>query len=72
MNRFDRKPLTPGEAIVEYLDGDLRIVVPGRFVLCAVSGVQIPLDDLRYWSVARQEAYATRDDVLKSMNAINS
>ncbi|MDQ2893859.1 MAG: DUF2093 domain-containing protein, partial [Pseudomonadota bacterium] len=28
-------------------------------VLCATSGVRIPLDILRYWSVARQEPYAT-------------
>ena len=31
---------------------------PGSFVLCAVTGARIPLDELRYWSVARQEAYA--------------
>jgi len=30
----------------------------GDHVLCAVSGVAIPLDQLRYWSVERQEAYA--------------
>jgi len=27
-------------------------------VLCAVTGAQIPLHELRYWSVERQEAYA--------------
>jgi hypothetical protein len=27
-------------------------------VRCAVTGKAIPLDELRYWSVARQEAYA--------------
>jgi hypothetical protein len=31
----------------------------GSFVLCAVTGVQIPLEALRYWSVDLQEAYAT-------------
>jgi hypothetical protein len=29
----------------------------GDHVRCAVTGVRIPLDMLRYWSVARQEAY---------------
>jgi hypothetical protein len=30
----------------------------GDHVLCAITGKRIALDDLRYWSVARQEAYA--------------
>ena len=36
-----------------------RVLSPGDHVLCAVSGVPIGLDELRYWSVARQEPYAT-------------
>ena len=36
-----------------------RVLVPGDHVLCAVTGEAIPLDRLRYWSVARQEAYAS-------------
>jgi hypothetical protein len=30
----------------------------GSFVICAVTGVRIALEDLKYWSVDRQEAYA--------------
>jgi hypothetical protein len=48
-----------GEAVVEYGDGTMRIVKPGTFVRCAVTGEPILLDALRYWSVERQEAYAT-------------
>ncbi|ADM10164.1 hypothetical protein PB2503_10564 [Parvularcula bermudensis HTCC2503] len=48
---------TSGAARLKFLDGDFEIVVPGAFVLCAVTQKQIPLDDLRYWSVDRQEAY---------------
>ncbi|MFF2320676.1 DUF2093 domain-containing protein [Agrobacterium sp. NPDC058088] len=44
-------------AVIEYLDGDFRIVQTGSHVICAVTGKTIPLDELRYWSVARQEAY---------------
>jgi hypothetical protein len=40
---------------------NFRMIAPGDHVLCAVSGQAIPLDDLRYWSVERQEAYATAD-----------
>ena len=59
MNRIERRPTAATEARVEYLDGEFRIVQPGTFVLCAATGVPIPLEDLRYWNVARQEAYAS-------------
>jgi hypothetical protein len=59
MNRIERRPSEASEAKVEYLDGDFRIVRPGGFVRCAVTGHPIPLDELRYWSVDRQEAYAS-------------
>jgi len=59
MNKMDRRPSDAGEAKVEFLDGDIRIVRPGAFVRCAVTGQPIPLEELRYWSVDRQEAYAT-------------
>ena len=48
-----------GLAEVEYLDGEYRVVRPGSFVYCAVTGEPIPLESLRYWSVDLQEAYAT-------------
>jgi hypothetical protein len=45
-------------ARVQYLDGTFRLLGDGDHFLCAVTGKRIPLDELRYWSVARQEAYA--------------
>ena len=59
MNRFEKEPLIPGLAKVAYGDGEFRILTPGAFVLCAVTGASIPLEELRYWNVARQEAYAS-------------
>ncbi len=59
MNRFERRPIDAGEAKIEFLDGDFRIVRPGAYVRCAVTGQAIPIDELRYWSVDRQEAYAS-------------
>jgi hypothetical protein len=53
-----------GEAEVKYLDGDFRVVRPGTFVRCAVTGEPIPLEELRYWNVDLQEAYATPEAVL--------
>ena len=58
LNRTDRPNPMPGEAEVKYLDGDFRVVRPGAFVRCAVTGVAIPLEELRYWSVDLQEAHS--------------
>ncbi|MBB3859916.1 hypothetical protein GGQ88_001177 [Novosphingobium hassiacum] len=46
-------------ARLQYLPGGFRQLSAGDHVLCAVTGQQIPLDALRYWSAPRQEAYAT-------------
>jgi hypothetical protein len=54
------------EAKIRYLDADFQILSPGSYVTCAISGKQIPLDELRYWSVARQEPYA---DAVSSFEA---
>ncbi len=59
MNRFERPPSTPGLAQVDYLDGDFRVIRPGAFVRCAVTGEPIPLEELRYWDVTLQEAYSS-------------
>jgi hypothetical protein len=61
MNRME----SAGEAKIRYLDGDFEILKPGAYVRCAVTGEAIPLDMLRYWSVARQEPYATAAVSLK-------
>ncbi|MEO5809050.1 MAG: DUF2093 domain-containing protein [Sphingomicrobium sp.] len=46
------------EARIHYLHGTFRLLADGDHVRCAVTGARIALDELRYWSVARQEAYA--------------
>lgn len=48
-------------ARLHYLPGSFRQLSAGDHVLCAVSGVAIPLDALRYWSADLQEAYATAE-----------
>ena len=40
---------------------NFRMLSPGDHVVCAMSGQAIPLETLRYWSVARQEPYASAD-----------
>ena len=65
LNRFDPYPSSNGEAEVRYLDGDFRVIRPGGYVRCAVTGVPIPLEELKYWSVEAQEAYASPEIVLQ-------
>jgi hypothetical protein len=64
MNKIERNFSADGKAELEYLDGDYRIVKAGGFVFCAVTGKPIALDELRYWSVDLQEAYASPDIAL--------
>ncbi len=52
-------PRGGGEAKLKYLSGSFDIIVPGSYVICAVSGEQISLADLRYWDWEVQEAYAS-------------
>ena len=65
LNRFSGPAQMPGEAEVKYLDGDFRVVRPGAFVRCAVTGTPIPLEELKYWSVDLQEAYLSPEVVLQ-------
>ena len=65
LNRSDRPSPMAGEAEVKYLDGDFRVVRPGAFVRCAVTGLPIPLEELKYWSVDLQEAYVNLEAVLQ-------
>jgi len=60
MNIFD-KSFSPSEAQVRYLDADYVVLRPGSFVRCAISGAAIPLDELTYWNVDRQEAYVNAE-----------
>ncbi len=55
-----------GEAVVRYSGGDFTVIQPGAYVSCAISGKRIRMEDLRYWSVERQEAYAGPDFALQA------
>ena len=42
-----------------FMPNGFRQMSAGDHVLCALSGAPIALEDLRYWSASRQEAYAS-------------
>ncbi len=53
-------------ARLHYLPGTFRVLSHGDHVTCAVTGQPIPLAELKYWSVARQEAYADAEASLQA------
>ena len=54
------------EAKIRYLESDFQVVAPGTHVVCAITGQSIPLDELKYWSFDRQEAYVDANASLKA------
>jgi hypothetical protein len=54
------------QARLHYLPGTFRVLSPGDHVTCAVTGQRIALEELRYWSVERQEAYASAEASLEA------
>ncbi len=53
-------------ARLHYLAGTFRLLSDGDHVVCAVTGVRIPLHELKYWSVERQEAYVDAEASLEA------
>jgi hypothetical protein len=53
-------------ARLHYLPGTFRVLSNGDHVICAVTGTAIPLHELKYWSVERQEAYVDADASLQA------
>lgn len=53
-------------ARLHYLPGTFRVLSHGDHVTCAVTHRPIPLAELKYWSVERQEAYASAEASLQA------
>lgn len=48
-------------AKLHFMANNFRMLSGGDHVLCAVTGNKIMLEDLRYWSVAKQEPYESAE-----------
>ena len=44
-------------AKIKYLPNNCKIIEQGDYVICAVSGKKIRLENLNYWNVDLQEPY---------------
>ncbi|MEZ5850220.1 MAG: DUF2093 domain-containing protein [Hyphomicrobiaceae bacterium] len=69
MNKIERFLGLKSQARVKYLSGEYQVLSAGDYVLCAVTGKQIPLADLKYWNVEHQEAYVTAEASLQAYRA---
>ena len=49
--------MTKKLAKIKYLPNNFQIIEAGDYVICAVSGKQIKIENLNYWNVDKQEAY---------------
>ena len=49
--------MTKKLAKIKYLPNNFEIIDPGDYVVCAVSGKKIDLENLTYWNVELQEPY---------------
>ena len=44
-------------AKLKFLPNNFQIIEDGDHVVCAISKKKIPLENLNYWNVEKQEAY---------------
>tara|TARA_B100001063_G_C16394819_1_gene371929 strand:+ start:24 stop:224 length:201 start_codon:yes stop_codon:yes gene_type:complete len=59
------------KAKLNYKNNSFDIVEEGDFVVCAVSGKEIPLNQLHYWNVELQEAYYSPIEANKRFKNLN-
>ena len=60
------------KAKLNYKHNSFDIIEEGNFVLCAVSGKEIPVDQLTYWNVELQEAYYSPTEVNERYKSLNN
>ena len=58
------------KAKLNYKQNYFEIVETGEYVLCAITGKKIKLQDLTYWNVELQEAYFSPVEANQSFKRI--
>ena len=58
-------------AKITYLPNNFQIIESGDYVICAVSGKEIKLENLNYWNVDLQEAYYSYVEAFKKKEELN-
>ena len=58
------------KAKLNYKHNSFDIIEDGTFVICAISGKEIKLENLNYWNVELQEAYFSPLEVNESLKKL--
>jgi len=59
------------KAKLKFKPNNFEIIDHGNYVICAVSGKEIPLNQLTYWNVELQEAYFSPKEAQKRYEELN-
>ncbi|MBD1162341.1 DUF2093 domain-containing protein [Pelagibacterales bacterium SAG-MED12] len=57
-------------AKIKYLPNNFKIIEQGDYVICAVSGKKISLENLNYWNVDLQEPYYSYVEASKKKGGV--
>jgi hypothetical protein len=59
------------KAKLKFNPSNFEIVENGDYVVCAVSGKEIPINQLMYWNVEHQEAYYSPKEAQQRYEELN-
>ena len=59
------------KAKLKFYPNNFEIIEEGDYVVCAVSGKNIPLNQLVYWNVELQEAYFSPKEAQQRYEELN-
>ncbi len=62
--------MTKKLAKIKYLANNYQIIEPGDYVICAVSGKKIKIENLNYWNTELQEPYFSYKEAFKKKESI--
>ena len=63
--------MTKKLAKIKYLPNNFQIIESGDYVVCAISGKKISLENLTYWNVELQEPYFSYEEAHIKQESLN-
>ena len=63
--------MTKKLAKLKYLPSNFQIIQNGDYVVCAISGKIIDIENLNYWNVELQEPYYSYKEAFKKREQFN-
>ena len=63
--------MNTGKAKLKFFPNNFKIIEKGDYVVCAISGKNILLEELTYWNVELQEAYFSPKEAQQRYEELN-